>query len=131
MVGPKKSKVFSQKKLSGRKYDYRKAWTDMYKTPTWESYRRRFLSVNEHCYVCDGKATVVDHVIPHKGDKALFEKLDNHIPMCASCHNRVTALFDKHYKGDETLTAKLRWLSTRRYQDGNTRKVKVLGYYSM
>jgi 5-methylcytosine-specific restriction protein A len=39
-------------------------------------------------------ATVVDHVIPHKGDKALFWDESNWQPMCAPCHSSKTVKED-------------------------------------
>lgn len=43
----------------------------------WRTVRHRFLKVNPLCVRCkeEGrivKATVVDHIIPHRGDKKLF-----------------------------------------------------------
>lgn len=37
------------------------------------------------------RATVVDHVKPHKGDWALFISPLNHQSLCEHCHNRKTA----------------------------------------
>jgi len=39
-------------------------------------------------------ATVVDHIKPHKGDKALFWDSDNWQPLCKACHDRKTATED-------------------------------------
>ena len=38
------------------------------------------------------RATVVDHVTPHKGDWALFTDRGNLQSLCKSCHDRKTAL---------------------------------------
>lgn len=40
-------------------------------------------------------ATVVDHIIAHKGDKELFWDKSNWQALCESCHNRKTASEDK------------------------------------
>jgi 5-methylcytosine-specific restriction protein A len=37
-------------------------------------------------------ATVVDHIVPHRGDPELFWKEDNLQPLCASCHSRKTLM---------------------------------------
>lgn len=37
------------------------------------------------------RATVVDHVRPHRGDWALFTDRDNLQSLCETCHNRKTA----------------------------------------
>lgn len=65
----------------------------------WRKFRASWLRKNPLCVRCqaDGKvteATVVDHVIPHRGDQALFWKAGNHQSLCASCHSRKTALED-------------------------------------
>lgn len=62
----------------------------------WDKYRFRFLAVNPKCYVCGGKATVVDHFYAHKGDPIKFKDTSNHIPMCKLDHDTITGLFDRH-----------------------------------
>ena len=66
----------------------------------WEKARTKYL--DEHPLCADHKrrgyieaATVVDHIIPHKGDKVLFWDQKNWQPLCESCHNRKTATEDK------------------------------------
>lgn len=66
----------------------------------WERERTKYLE--EHPLCVDHKrrgfievATVVDHIIPHKGDKALFWDKNNWQSLCESCHNRKTATEDK------------------------------------
>lgn len=36
-------------------------------------------------------ATVVDHIVPHRGDEGLFWNPDNHQALCAQCHNSAKA----------------------------------------
>ncbi|WP_348271565.1 HNH endonuclease [Bosea sp. Leaf344] len=36
---------------------------------------------------CDATATTVDHIIPHRGDRALFWNCANWQPLCTHCHN--------------------------------------------
>jgi hypothetical protein len=43
----------------------------------WEKARKAYLAAHPHCVMCRKQdvvtiATVVDHIIPHKGDKRLF-----------------------------------------------------------
>ena len=57
--------------------------------------RARFLRGHPLCAECmkQGKltpATVVDHIIPHRGDKKLFWDESNWQPLCESCHNHKT-----------------------------------------
>jgi len=41
------------------------------------------------------KATVVDHVIPHRGDEALFWDRSNWRPLCKRCHDQKTRREDQ------------------------------------
>ncbi|WP_323181418.1 AAA family ATPase [Kaistia algarum] len=59
----------------------------------WDKARATFLSRRPHCeFVVDGKAcgkpaTIVDHVVPHRGDQELFWDSGNWMPLCAHCHS--------------------------------------------
>ncbi len=62
-------------------------------------YRESYLRRHRWCVACKAggrrtAATVVDHVKPHKGDKALFWKHGNHQALCKRCHDQKTAKFD-------------------------------------
>lgn len=72
------------------------AW---YKTARWVRARRYFLNRNPLCVRCMevGKlvdASVVDHIIPHKGNPKLFWKQTNWQALCKGCHDRKTAKED-------------------------------------
>ena len=63
----------------------------------WQRARVLFLAANPLCRPCGLKsppvltaATVVDHVIDHKGDPTLFWEQSNWQPSCESCHNART-----------------------------------------
>lgn len=65
----------------------------------WRKVRKIFLTEHPLCVECErqGKyvqATVVDHIIPHKGDQALFWDENNWQPLCKRCHDRKTVLED-------------------------------------
>lgn len=65
----------------------------------WQKYRKWFLNHNPLCIECrkEGRltpATVVDHIIPHKGDMELFWDTNNHQSLCKRCHDRKTAKED-------------------------------------
>ena len=69
----------------------------------WQRESKRFLSMPEHrlCEEClkDGryvKATVVDHIKPHRGDPALFWDRSNWRGLCKSCHDKKTGREDSH-----------------------------------
>ena len=61
----------------------------------WQKASRRYLQANPLCVKCmaEGKytrATVVDHIIPHRGDRILFWDQNNWQPLCKPCHDRKT-----------------------------------------
>lgn len=65
----------------------------------WRKARIGFLTKNPFCIFCREKgiikpATVVDHIIPHKGDKKLFWDKTNWQPLCKQCHDRKTVKED-------------------------------------
>ncbi|WP_407864519.1 HNH endonuclease [Phyllobacterium phragmitis] len=53
----------------------------------WREVREQFLKANPHCAMCGNPATVVDHIIPHRGGKCLFWHLPNLQPLCMPCHS--------------------------------------------
>lgn len=59
----------------------------------WDKARREFLAANPQCS-CGAPATVVDHIIAHKGDQRLFWSRSNWQPLCRACHGRKTYLCD-------------------------------------
>ena len=61
----------------------------------WRRARKRFLQRHPLCANCLSQgvltpATVVDHIVPHRGDRALFWDEKNWQPLCKSCHDRKT-----------------------------------------
>lgn len=59
----------------------------------WEKARARFLAANPLCSMCKEQAhvtaaTVVDHIIPHKGDPVLFWDERNWQALCTTHHSR-------------------------------------------
>lgn len=62
----------------------------------WRAYALAYLRAHPLCalHYLAGRivaATVVDHIVPHKGDLALFWDPANHQALCASCHGRKSA----------------------------------------
>lgn len=60
----------------------------------WRKARESFLWRNPLCAYCEREgriepATVVDHKIPHKGDKKLFWDRTNWQPLCKRCHDSI------------------------------------------
>ena len=67
----------------------------------WQRESKRFLQSHPLCAECAKagryvKATVVDHIIPNRGDQKLFWDQDNWQPLCKQCHDRKTWTEDSH-----------------------------------
>jgi len=60
----------------------------------WQKARAYYLAHHPACVLCGALATVVDHIIPHKGDPLLFWDQANWQPLCRSCHSWFTAKYD-------------------------------------
>lgn len=74
----------------------------------WRKAREWFLRRNPLCVEClrNGiltPATVVDHVIPHRGDPTLFWDQTNWQALCKPCHDRKTALEDGRWSARSTV----------------------------
>jgi 5-methylcytosine-specific restriction enzyme A len=56
----------------------------------WRKTRLEFLAAHPHCAMpgCGAPATTVDHIIRHRGDRALFWNRRNWQALCSPCHNR-------------------------------------------
>ncbi len=68
-------------------------------THQWHKERTLFLKSSPLCASCErvGRltaATVVDHIVPHKGNHELFWDEQNWQALCVSCHNSKTARED-------------------------------------
>ncbi|QGT99520.1 Phage holin [Candidatus Syntrophocurvum alkaliphilum] len=67
----------------------------------WRKARKRFLKANPLCRYCEKEgritpATVVDHIVPHRGDEKLFWDEGNWQPLCKRCHDRKTRTKDQY-----------------------------------
>jgi len=65
----------------------------------WQRARRQYLAAHSTCETCARvglicTATVVDHIIPHRGDSRLFWHRGNWQALCKPCHDRKTAMED-------------------------------------
>lgn len=90
----KREKEQYREKEQHRENSYQRGYTKR-----WARYRKSFLAAHPLCRECAKRnlivaATVVDHIVPHKGDYDLFWETMNHQPLCAECHNRKTATED-------------------------------------
>ena len=67
----------------------------------WRKARKRYLEAHPLCVQCmkEGrytKATDVDHIAPHRGDRDLFWDVSNWQALCHSCHSKKTAAEDSN-----------------------------------
>ncbi len=65
----------------------------------WQKARATYLDSHPVCVLCEAAgriepSTVVDHIVPHKGDMELFWDDENWQPLCARCHNSKTVRED-------------------------------------
>lgn len=71
-------------------------------TKQWQSARRGYLAANPLCVEClkEGRyerATVVDHIIPHRGNMDRFWDRDNWQSLCKRHHDVKTKTIDAEY----------------------------------
>jgi hypothetical protein len=81
MAKRREDSMYSRESSSKRGYDSR-----------WQKARAGYLRSHPLCVMCRlmGKlepATVVDHIIPHKGDMELFWRRTNWQALCKTCHD--------------------------------------------
>nr|DAZ31132.1 MAG TPA: HNH endonuclease [Caudoviricetes sp.] len=67
----------------------------------WRIARSRFLKTHLLCVRCRKqgrlvKATVVDHIVPHRGDDRLFWNEENWQALCKNCHDSKTMTEDRY-----------------------------------
>lgn len=73
----------------------------MYDSVRWRKERARYLSEHPLCVMCERQgritaATVVDHIIEHKGDYDLFWDEKNWQPLCPSDHSGIKRMQEHH-----------------------------------
>lgn len=69
----------------------------------WQKVSKQYLQSHPLCVACMKqtppkytKATVVDHIIPHRGDRKLFWDSSNWQALCKQCHDKKTLTEDIH-----------------------------------
>ena len=90
----KRAEYFANKPRDWSKYQR----TGNYNSSRWKKESKEFLKTHPYCEMCGDYATVVDHIIPHRGDEELFWNKENWQPLCKSCHNKKTATEIKERK---------------------------------
>ncbi|WP_257018544.1 MULTISPECIES: HNH endonuclease [unclassified Paenibacillus] len=71
----------------------------------WRKAREGYLRKHPICVECEAEgqgttATVVDHIIPHKGDDTLFWDSNNWQALCKRCHDIKTVTMDGGFGND-------------------------------
>lgn len=80
-------------------------------TTEWMRERSSFLAEHPYCLGCAAvgrltAATVVDHVIPHQGDRSKF--WDALQPACAWHHNSIKPILERQWRAGKLADAALR-----------------------
>jgi len=79
----------------------------------WQSARLGYLRKHPLCACCEANgrtvpAVLVDHVVPHRGDKALFWQRDNWQGLCERCHRVIKAIVERRWSLGEADARHLR-----------------------
>lgn len=79
----------------------------------WAKTRAGWFRSHPLCVACEANGRVaagvyLDHIVPHRGDKALFWDRHNWQGLCTDCHLRVKALIEGRYWRGEISPAELR-----------------------
>lgn len=74
------------------KYAAQKPHAKLYATKAWKTMRLHLLAMHPLCVMCEQQgrttaATVADHIVPHRGDTALFYSSTNLQPLCKTHHD--------------------------------------------
>jgi len=96
MADQKKKEIYkdTQRKSSSK-------YHSLYNSTLWRQTSKEFLKKYPNCFICGAKATIADHITPHRGNIELFYNTDNLQPMCWKCHSKKTLIENDFFsKGD-------------------------------
>ena len=79
----------------------------------WHKARAGYLRSHPLCVCCSANdrtsaAEVVDHVVPHKGDRGLFWDRNNWQGLCWRCHREVKAVIEARWMRGDVLASALK-----------------------
>lgn len=79
----------------------------------WQMARRGFLRLHPLCVCCRANgvtqpAEVVDHVVPHRGDRMLFWDSTNWQALCSACHRVIKPALESRWEAGEVQVSALR-----------------------
>lgn len=98
LIADKKKEEHKKMLFKGTQRTSSKPYHQLYNCKKWRVIRSNFLKVHCVCIICGGKATIADHIIPHKGDERLFYNENNLQPMCWRCHSAKTLKENNYFK---------------------------------
>lgn len=76
-----------------RKVKAAQPWRWVYSDPRWPPLRNQVRSEEPRCRTgCGALTSVVDHIVPHRGDEQLAFDRANLQGLCKPCHDRKTAI---------------------------------------
>ncbi len=86
----------AESKAQAQRGEDAQAHRRLYASAAWKKAAKGFLAKHPLCADCAGlglvvPASEVDHIDPHKGDRAKFWSRANWQPLCKPCHSRKTA----------------------------------------
>ena len=76
-------------------------WNSLYRSKRWREPRFRFLAEHPLCASCGAPASIVDHIVPHRGDESLFWDEGNLQALCQACHSRKTLEENGYFRRKE------------------------------
>lgn len=63
----------------------------LYRSYRWKQLRAKIIKAHPFCSVCSSTDNLsVHHIVPPKGDEALFFDENNLVVLCMKCHNKET-----------------------------------------
>lgn len=65
-------------------------YNELYHTARWRAMQKAQLRMQPRCAICGARATVADHIVPHRGNLDAFYSVYNLQSLCASCHSKKT-----------------------------------------
>lgn len=79
----------------------------------WARQRRAHLRQSPLCVCCDANgfirpASLVDHIVPHRGDQQLFRDQTNWQSLCAECHGRIKSVIERLWDAGRVSVSALR-----------------------
>lgn len=103
---PKHKAIADQRKkdrkiFTGTKRDRSGSYHQLYNSVKWRKISKEFLAKYNVCVICGAKATIADHITPHRGNEDLFYDTNNLQPMCWSCHTRKTLAENNNFQGSK------------------------------